>query len=238
MRHRPEGKLFTNRRGEPWSRQSVYERMQEIQKQTGLENLVGCAVRHAWITEVLSRGLSSTLVAQLAGTSERTVVPVAEAGDRISHAGGIRVVLEPVRLIDQIESLVGGDDGEVRVGGRADQLLDESSAIEGVGDALRQLVGAGGGHGGQVALAVAIEDQDLVVHLGEGGTQVYGGGCLADTALVVDDGDPHQGLAVAVDRAPRRRGRMPVARGGARCGFLPRLERQHPCRGKLVELCG
>ena len=44
----------------------------------------------------------------------------------------------------------------------------------------------------EIALAVAVEDEHLVVHFGECRTEVDGGGGFADAALVVDDGDAHE----------------------------------------------
>ena len=48
-------------------------------------------------------------------------------------------------------------------------------------------------HGGEIPLAIAIENRDTVAHFHEGACEMHGRGCFADASLVVDDGNPVQG---------------------------------------------
>jgi integrase len=73
LRQRPEGLLFTNTRGKRWSSQSCQPAMEHLQASTGIKDIYPYAWRHTWITEALCRGLSSTIVARLAGNSARTI---------------------------------------------------------------------------------------------------------------------------------------------------------------------
>lgn len=69
----PEGKLFRNRRGTPWSRSSVASRFQTLAKHLG-RKVRQYDFRHEWITRSLKSGLDSHTVAALAGHVDSSMI--------------------------------------------------------------------------------------------------------------------------------------------------------------------
>jgi integrase len=69
----PEGPLFRNRSGRPWTRQSLTARFRMLGARLGLEELTAYEVRHGYITDALARGVPAAVVAELCGTSIQTI---------------------------------------------------------------------------------------------------------------------------------------------------------------------
>jgi integrase len=69
MRERPDGPIFRNSRGLPWSRNAVRIRLRRIRLKLGLDaGVCAYAYRHTWVTEALAYGgLDVHTVAELAG---------------------------------------------------------------------------------------------------------------------------------------------------------------------------
>jgi integrase len=73
VRQRPEGLLFPNAQGEPFTAQNAHCALKKIEKATGIKFILPYAWRHTYISDSLSKGLPTAVVAKLCGTSERTI---------------------------------------------------------------------------------------------------------------------------------------------------------------------
>jgi site-specific recombinase XerD len=71
----PDGPIFRNMRGRPWTKDALQCRMKTLRRKTELDLCV-YALRHGYITELLKTGCSTTTVAQLTGTSEAMIARV------------------------------------------------------------------------------------------------------------------------------------------------------------------
>jgi integrase len=69
----PEGPLFRNGIGTPWTRQALTARFRKLGETLGVEDLSAYAFRTAYITDALSRGVPVAVVAELCGTSIQTI---------------------------------------------------------------------------------------------------------------------------------------------------------------------
>jgi integrase len=67
-REYPEGPLFRNTRGKPWTRSVVRIRFRNLRKRLGLDpGVVAYAFRHTFITDALEKGVPIASLAELAG---------------------------------------------------------------------------------------------------------------------------------------------------------------------------
>jgi integrase len=69
----PEGPLFRNAVGAPWSRQTVTCRFRKLAKKLGLTQVTAYTFRHTAINDALVRGVPVAMVAELFGTSIQTI---------------------------------------------------------------------------------------------------------------------------------------------------------------------
>lgn len=69
----PEGPLFRNRSGKPWTRQALTARFRALGKSLKIDGLKAYYLRHAYISDALARGVPVAIVAQLCGTSIQTI---------------------------------------------------------------------------------------------------------------------------------------------------------------------
>jgi integrase len=69
----PEGPLFRNQEGRPWTRQALTARFRSLGKRVGIAGLKAYHLRHAYISDALARGVPVAVVAQLCGTSIQTI---------------------------------------------------------------------------------------------------------------------------------------------------------------------
>jgi integrase len=69
----PEGPLFRNRCGDPWTRQSLTARFRALGKRLEIAGLKAYHLRHAYISDALARGVPVAILAQLCGTSIQTI---------------------------------------------------------------------------------------------------------------------------------------------------------------------
>jgi integrase len=69
----PEGRLFRNKWGKPWTTGRLNERCQELSKKLGF-HFFPYALRHTWITEGLERGVDPVTLAILAGHRDTTMI--------------------------------------------------------------------------------------------------------------------------------------------------------------------
>jgi integrase len=67
------GAIFRNRDNRPWSRSAIGYRFRKMADELNIPGLSSYLVRHAFITNALERGLSDTVVAELAGNSPVTI---------------------------------------------------------------------------------------------------------------------------------------------------------------------
>jgi integrase len=68
--YRPEGALFRNAEGKPWTTNAIRCRMRRIRSKLGLPaGTVAYSFRHSYITEAMQRGVDVATVAELTGTS-------------------------------------------------------------------------------------------------------------------------------------------------------------------------
>ena len=73
--NRDGGPLFRNRAGEPWGRQGIDYRFQQVAKELKLPGLASYTLRHSFCTHALLRGVDVATVATLMGhTSTRIVM--------------------------------------------------------------------------------------------------------------------------------------------------------------------
>ncbi len=87
----PSGPCLRNSRGRPWSRNAVSCAMRRLRARAGLAGVgaVPHALRHAFITDALSVGLSVAVVAELVGHRSTAMI------DRVySHLGERTAVLQ------------------------------------------------------------------------------------------------------------------------------------------------
>lgn len=73
MARYPEGALFRNRFGAPWRRDTVAVNLTRLAKRLGIPQITAYTFRHAYIVDALERGVSSDAVAELCGTSVKTI---------------------------------------------------------------------------------------------------------------------------------------------------------------------
>lgn len=69
----PTGKLFKNRRGNPWTKDSVKCRLTRISKKVGFR-VIAYGTRHSYATEGLTNGVDSIVLAQLMGHSNTNMI--------------------------------------------------------------------------------------------------------------------------------------------------------------------
>jgi integrase len=69
----PEGPLFRTRSGRPWTKGAVAKRLTRLAEKLGIPGLTAYAWRHTYISDGLSKGLSDSVVAELVGSSPRTI---------------------------------------------------------------------------------------------------------------------------------------------------------------------
>jgi len=67
----PEGRLFRNRRGKPWTTGRLNERCRNMKLDF---DFIPYALRHTWITEALERGVDPVTLAILAGHRDTTMI--------------------------------------------------------------------------------------------------------------------------------------------------------------------
>jgi integrase len=74
-RANPEGPLFLNTRGKPWTRNAIRIRFRNLRKKLGLpKGIVAYTFRHAWVTDALERGVPIASLAELAGHSNTAMI--------------------------------------------------------------------------------------------------------------------------------------------------------------------
>lgn len=72
---RPEGPLFLNADGKPWTHNAVRLRMRRLRKKLGLpKGTVAYSFRHGFITDGLAQGVSSKIMAELAGHENTAMI--------------------------------------------------------------------------------------------------------------------------------------------------------------------
>ncbi len=69
----PTGKLFKNRRGNPWTKDSVKCRLTRISSKVGFR-VIAYGTRHSYATEGLTNGVDSIVLAQLMGHSNTNMI--------------------------------------------------------------------------------------------------------------------------------------------------------------------
>ena len=69
----PEGKLFRNKWGRPWTGGRLNERCTKIAKKLDFRS-IPMRLRHTWITEALERGVDPVTLAILAGHKDTTMI--------------------------------------------------------------------------------------------------------------------------------------------------------------------
>jgi integrase len=69
----PEGPLFRNQNGNPWTRQALTARFRALGERLGITGLKAYHLRHAYISDALARGVPVAVVAELCGTSIQTI---------------------------------------------------------------------------------------------------------------------------------------------------------------------
>ena len=73
IQSRPEGKLFRNKWGRPWTTGRLNERCGGLSKKLGF-HFFPYTLRHTWITEGLERGVDPVTLAILAGHKDTTMI--------------------------------------------------------------------------------------------------------------------------------------------------------------------
>lgn len=64
----PDGPLFRNSRGLPWTHNAIRIRFRNLRKKLGLpKGVVATAMRHTWVTDALEAGIPIATVSELAG---------------------------------------------------------------------------------------------------------------------------------------------------------------------------
>jgi integrase/recombinase XerD len=92
----PEGKLFRNTRGTPWTTDSVNCRFYRIKKQGG-KNFSLYALRHSWATHALQKGVDPLTVAILMGHKDPSML--SRVYQHLSHS--------PDHMLTQAKKAVG-----------------------------------------------------------------------------------------------------------------------------------
>jgi site-specific recombinase XerD len=70
----PTGPVFRDRRGLPWTSETLRDDFAKLRRDTGIPGLVCYAIRHSWITHMLEKGVDVATVAALAGNSPATIM--------------------------------------------------------------------------------------------------------------------------------------------------------------------
>ncbi len=74
-REYPEGPLFRNTRGKPWTRNAIRIRFRNLRKRLGLApGVVAYAFRHTFITDALEKGVPIASLAELAGHKDTRMI--------------------------------------------------------------------------------------------------------------------------------------------------------------------
>lgn len=74
-RAHPEGPIFRNTRGLPWTPNAVGSRLGKIRKKHGLPaDVMPEAFRHGWITDALVKGVPDKIVAEIAGHQSTAMI--------------------------------------------------------------------------------------------------------------------------------------------------------------------
>jgi integrase len=74
-RDHPDGPLFRNTRGKPWTRNAIRIRFRNLRKKLGLpKGVVAYAFRHTYITDALEKGVPIASLAELAGHSDTRMI--------------------------------------------------------------------------------------------------------------------------------------------------------------------
>jgi integrase len=83
-RLRPEGPLFRNTRGEPWTRNAIRIRFRNLRDRLGLPaGVVAYAFRHTYITDALEKGVPIASLAELAGHRDTRMISTVYS--KLSH---------------------------------------------------------------------------------------------------------------------------------------------------------
>jgi site-specific recombinase XerD len=71
----PTGPLFLNARGKAWTKDAIVQRFESLRTRLGLSDhvIAYAAGRHTWITGALTNGVPKSVVAHMAGTSEKMI---------------------------------------------------------------------------------------------------------------------------------------------------------------------
>ena len=70
---RPEGRIFLNSRGLPWTKDSVKCRLTRISKKVGFR-VIAYGARHSYCTRALKQGVNATVVASLLGHKDASMI--------------------------------------------------------------------------------------------------------------------------------------------------------------------
>jgi integrase len=84
----PEGPLFRNTRGLPWTHNAIRIRFRNLRKKLGLpKGIVATAMRHTWVTDALEAGIPIATVSELAGHRSTKMVEqvYSKLSERKSH---------------------------------------------------------------------------------------------------------------------------------------------------------
>ena len=74
-REHPEGPLFRNTRGRPWTRDAIRLRFRNLRERLGLpKGVVAYAFRHTYITDALEKGVPIASLAELAGHRDTRMI--------------------------------------------------------------------------------------------------------------------------------------------------------------------
>ena len=73
VKRHPTGPLFRNRRGNPWTKNSVKCRLTRISKKAGFR-VIAYGARHSYATEGLKNGVDSVVIAQLMGHKDTSMI--------------------------------------------------------------------------------------------------------------------------------------------------------------------
>ncbi len=73
VRERPEGPLFINRRGNPWTASAIKNRLEEFDQLMG-RRITHYSLRHSFVTRKLIAGVDSHVVAALAGHQDTKMI--------------------------------------------------------------------------------------------------------------------------------------------------------------------
>jgi integrase len=73
VKEHPEGPLFRNSLGKPYSRQTITARFRRLGERLGIEGLTAYCLRHCYVSDALLHGVPAAMVAELCGTSIQTI---------------------------------------------------------------------------------------------------------------------------------------------------------------------